>query len=135
MSFPFYLKIYILTLLTFLGIDSIWLTKVAPNFYKSNIGHLMSEKPNLLAAGVFYILNIFGIVIFAVLPALKEGSPKTALIYGALYGLFTYATYDLTNLATLKDWPAKVVYVDIIWGILLTATVSIVSYYIGLKIR
>lgn len=95
----------------------------------------MSEKPNLLAAGVFYILNIFGIVIFAVLPALKEGSPKTALIYGALYGLFTYATYDLTNLATLKDWPAKVVYVDIIWGILLTATVSIVSYYIGLKIR
>ncbi|MFC1622121.1 DUF2177 family protein [Patescibacteria group bacterium] len=131
----YYIKLYLLTFLAFLGIDAVWLAKIAPDFYKSNIGHLMADKPNLVPAGIFYLLNIFGILIFAVLPALKDNSPKTALVYGALYGFFTYATYDLTNFATLKNWPAKVVYVDIIWGIFLTATVSVVSYYVGLKLR
>lgn len=131
----YYLKLYLLTFFTFLGIDAIWLAKIAPKFYKSNIGHLMADKPNLVAAGVFYVLNIFGILIFALLPALKQSSPKTALIYGALYGLFTYATYDLTNFATLKDWPVKVVFVDVIWGTVLTATVALIAYYIGINFK
>lgn len=134
MSILFYVKIYFSTLLVFLGIDAIWLTRVAPTFYKKNIGHLMTDNPNLIAAGVFYLLNIFGILIFSVIPALKENSAKYAFIMGGLYGLFTYATYDLTNYATLKDWPLRVVIVDILWGTILTATVSLIAYYIGTKI-
>ena len=108
---------------------------VVLNLYPYNIGHLMAETPNFLAAGVFYLLNIFGIMIFALLPALKEGNPKTALVYGALYGLFTYATYDLTNFATLRDWPLKVVFVDILWGTFLTAIVALVAYHIGANFK
>lgn len=127
-------KLYFSAFIVFLGIDAIWLTKVAPTFYKSNIGHLMAEKPNFFAAGLFYILNIFGILVFAVVPSLNNSSAKSAVLLGALYGLVTYATYDLTNYATLKDWPLKVVLVDITWGIVLSATVSIISYYIGTKL-
>jgi uncharacterized membrane protein len=129
------LKLYLSTFLIFLGIDAIWLTKVAPNFYKTNIGHLMAEKPTLLPAGIFYILNIFGILIFAVIPALNNNSPRTALFMGALYGLMTYAAYDLTNYATLKDWPLNVVLVDIVWGITISAIVSYISYFIGTKLN
>lgn len=128
------LKLYFSTFFVFLGIDFVWLSKIAPTFYKNNIGHLMSDKPNLLPAGLFYILNIFGILIFAVNPALEQNSPKTSLILGALYGLVTYATYDLTNYATLRNWPLKVVLVDITWGIILSASVSLISYYIGTKL-
>ena len=128
------LKLYISTFLVFLGIDFVWLTKIAPTFYKNNIGHLMADKPNLLPAGLFYILNIFGILIFSVTPALRNNSPKTAVLLGALYGLVTYATYDLTNYATLKGWPLRVVLVDIAWGIFLSAVVSLISYLIGTKI-
>lgn len=127
-------KLYISTFLVFLGIDLVWLTKIAPTFYKNNIGHLMADKPNLIPAGLFYILNIFGIIILAVAPALRDNSPRTALLMGALYGLVTYATYDLTNYATLKEWPLKVVLVDITWGIILSATVSLAAYYIGTKL-
>lgn len=134
MPIIFYLKLYLTTLIAFLGIDAVWLSKIAPSFYKNNIGHLLATKPNLYAAGAFYLLNIVGILVFAVVPALNSNSPKTAVIYGALYGLFTYATYDLTNYATLRDWPVKVVYVDILWGTLLTASVALVSYYIGTKL-
>lgn len=130
----FYIKLYLLTFLAFLGIDAVWLGLVAPKFYRSNIGHLLADKPNLVAAGVFYLLNIVGILVFAVLPALNKNDPKSALIMGGLYGLFTYATYDLTNLATLKDWPLKVTLVDIVWGTVLSAAVAYVGYLIGTKI-
>jgi len=125
------IKLYISTFLVFLGIDAIWLTKIAPTFYKNNIGHLMADKPNLLPVALFYIINIFGILVFAVFPALNNNSPKTAVLLGALYGLVTYATYDLTNYATLREWPIKVVLVDIAWGIILSATVSFIAYQIG----
>jgi uncharacterized membrane protein len=128
------LKLYFSTFFIFLGIDAIWLTKVAPTFYKNNIGHLMADKPNLLPAALFYILNIFGILVFSVIPALNNNSPKTAVLLGALYGLVTYATYDLTNYATLRGWPLKVVLVDIIWGIVLSASVSLISYFLGTKL-
>jgi uncharacterized membrane protein len=130
----YYIKIYIATFLIFLGIDIFWLALIAPNFYKKYIGHLLAENPNLIAALAFYLLNIIGIMILAVLPSLNKGTWQTALIFGALYGLLTYATYDLTNLATLKDWPILVTIVDIIWGTVLTATVSTLGYFAATKL-
>ncbi|RJR27888.1 DUF2177 family protein [candidate division WWE3 bacterium] len=135
MNINYLIKLYFGTLTVFLGIDAVWLAKIAPGFYKANIGHLLAEKPNLAAAGIFYLLNIAGLLFFAVVPALNNNSAKAALISGALYGLFTYATYDLTNLATLKDWPLKVTIVDILWGMTLSALVSLSGFYIGRWIR
>jgi uncharacterized membrane protein len=134
MNIIFYLKLYFATFLVFLGIDFVWLTRVAPAFYQKYIGHLLAEKPNLTAAAIFYIVNIIGIIIFAIVPALNKNSLTTAATLGALYGFMTYATYDLTNLATLRDWPVRVSIVDIIWGTILTAAVASAGYYIGTKL-
>ena len=133
MNFLYYIKIYFVSLVVFLGIDLVWLTKIAPEFYKNNIGHLLADKPNLFSAAVFYIINILGIIIFAVVPSLNKNSAQSALLLGALYGLVTYATYDLTNYATLRNWPLKVVFVDIAWGMTLSALVSLITYLISSK--
>lgn len=109
-------------------IDAVWLSVVANKFYKSQLGPLLLEKPNMIAAVAFYVIFVIGVVVFAVMPALAAGSWKLALGLGALLGLVTYATYDLTNLATLKGFPVKVVIVDLIWGVVLTATVAITTY-------
>ena len=129
------LKLYLITLLVFLGIDSIWLVLIAPQFYRAQIGHLMAETPNLLAAGIFYLLFIATLVYFVVEPALRTGIRRDALVRGALFGLVTYATYDLTNLATLRDWPLLVTVVDLLWGTTLTAITAAVSVWIGRKLR
>lgn len=112
-------------------IDIVWLGLVARGFYRSQIGSLLLEKPNWAAAIIFYLLFVVGILIFAVLPAVDDGEVQKAIIYGALFGFFTYATYDLTNYSTLKDWPFTIVVVDITWGIVLSGTVATASYYIG----
>lgn len=130
-----YIKQYLITLIIFLGIDSIWLLFVAKEFYSKNIGHLMAKNPNLIAAGIFYLINIIGIIIFCITPALQKNSIVIALVLGGLYGLFTYSTYDLTNLATLKDWPLIVTILDIVWGVVLTSVVSGVSFLIISKLR
>lgn len=124
------MKTYLVTLVTFVVIDLLWLGIVAKNLYRNNLGHLMRPSPNWYAAAVFYLLFIFGLVFFAVNPALEKAMIKTAIINGLLFGLLTYATYDLTNLATLKDWPLKITIIDIIWGTILGGSVSTVSYYI-----
>lgn len=111
-------------------IDVLWLTVIANKFYKDNIGSLLLKKPNMQAAVVFYIIYVVGIVIFALQPALREGAWQTGAVLGALLGLVCYATYDLTNLATLKNWSNKVVLVDMAWGAFLTATVTVISYII-----
>lgn len=111
-------------------IDAVWLSLIANKFYKSQIGPLLLDKPNLVAAAAFYLIYVAGIVAFAVLPALDRNAWQHALGYGALLGLVAYATYDLTNLATLKGFPLKVVVVDLIWGVILTATVSLITYFI-----
>lgn len=111
-------------------IDAIWLSVVANKFYKSQIGPLLLDKPNMLAAVAFYVIYVVGIVAFAVLPALDRGAWQYALGYGALLGFVAYATYDLTNLATLKGFTSKLVAVDLLWGTVLTATVSVVTYFI-----
>lgn len=128
------LKLYFITLLIFLGIDAIWLVRVAPAFYRSQIGHLMAETPNLLAAGVFYLLYIAILVYFVVEPALRVGSIQDAFLRGALFGLVAYGTYDLTNLATLRDWPLLVTAVDMVWGTILTATTAAASVWVVKRI-
>ena len=108
--------------------DAFWLTVVASKFYKSQIGQLLLEKPNMTAAVIFYVIYVVGIVAFVLSPALEKGSWMYALGYGALFGFVAYATYDLTNLSTLKGFTTKVVIVDMIWGVCLTAAVSVISY-------
>jgi uncharacterized membrane protein len=118
----------------FFVIDMIWLGLVAKNFYQGQIGFLMKANVNWVAAIIFYLLFIVGLVIFVISPAVENNSLKQAILYGALFGLISYATYDLTNLATLKDWPLLVTIVDLIWGTVLGSTVSLISYLIAKKI-
>lgn len=125
------LKLYLLTLSTFLAIDMVWLTVVARGFYAKHLGYLLAKNPNLLAAFIFYLIFVAGIVFFVLTPAIEKRSLPFAIIAGAFFGLVTYATYDLTNLATVRDWPLLVTVVDLIWGTVLSASVSGVSYTIA----
>jgi len=124
------IKQYFVALLTFLMIDGIWLTVVAKDFYAKHLGYLMSKTPNLLAAGIFYLIYIFGVVVLVLSPALQKGSLVSAILTGALFGFCAYATYDLTNLATIKDWPLIVTVVDLIWGTVLSASIAGISFFI-----
>lgn len=108
--------------------DALWLTAMTSRFYKSQIGSLLLEKPNMAAAVVFYVIYVVGVVAFVLSPALEKGSWLHALGYGALFGFVAYATYDLTNLSTVKGFTLKVVIVDMIWGACLTAAVSVIAY-------
>jgi uncharacterized membrane protein len=116
-------------------LDAIWLVVVANRFYKSQIGALLRPRPNFAAAVVFYLIYVAGVVAFVVSPALERQSWLYALGYGALLGLFAYATYDLTNLATLRGFTLTVVVVDIVWGIVLTGSVSVLAYLIANQFR
>jgi len=127
----YYLKLYLATLATFFVIDMFWLGLVGRGFYRKYLGYLMSPRPNWAAAFVFYLLFVAGLLIFSVLPGLEADSLSRALLLGALYGLFTYATYDLTNLATLKDWPLTITVIDVLWGIVLSTSVAGVGYLAG----
>lgn len=133
MNITTFIKIYLITLPVFFAIDMIWLGLIARNFYRENLGSLLKDNVNWTAAIVFYLMFIAGMIIFVISPALEKNSWTHALIYGALFGLITYATYDLTNLATLKDWSLTVVIVDMIWGMILSASVSTISYFISSK--
>jgi uncharacterized membrane protein len=124
------IKQYFVSLFTFLLIDGIWLTVVAKNFYAKYLGYLMSKTPNLAAAGIFYLIYIFTLLILVIIPALQKGSLISAILTGALFGLCAYATYDLTNLATIKDWPLLITIVDLVWGTFVTAAVAGISYLI-----
>ncbi len=131
MNAIYYLKLYLLTIPVFFAIDLIWLGVIAKGLYQKNLGHLLSPAINWPAAITFYLIYIVGILLFAVKPALADQTLAKAAIWGALFGFFTYATYDLTNLATLKDWPLKIVVIDVIWGTLLCTLVASASYLIG----
>ena len=111
-------------------IDAVWLSVVANKFYKSQIGPLLLDKPNFVAATLFYLIYIVGVVVFALSPALNFGNWETALGLGSLFGFVAYATYDLTNLSTLKGFSVKLVVVDMIWGTVLTAAVTTIAYFI-----
>ena len=129
---PFYKLIisYLLTTVVFFAVDMTWLGFITKDIYKKYLGNFLSDKVNWPAAIIFYLLFIIGIFYFAILPAIEKNSLPKAIIAGALFGFFTYATYDLTNLATLKNWPLPIVFIDIIWGAVLTGIVSTAGYYI-----
>lgn len=129
-----FVKLYLITLPIFFGIDMIWLGLVAKNFYSKYLGYLMTQSPNWAAALIFYLLFIGGLVFFVISPALEKNSWQYALGTGVLFGLMTYATYDLTNLATVKNWPLIVTVVDLIWGMTLSASVSVASYFLAKKL-
>ncbi len=134
MNIIYYLKLYALTVPIFFAVDIIWLGVVAKKFYRNNLGFILSPEVNWSAAISFYLLYILGILIFAVVPALQKESLGKALLWGCLYGFFTYATYDLTNMATIKNWPLKVVMVDILWGVFLCSLVASTSFLIAKRL-
>jgi uncharacterized membrane protein len=119
---------YLIALVAFVAIDLTWLGIMAPRFYKPTLGDIAVAGVNLTPAIVFYVLYPLGLVIFSIDPALRTGSASTALLYGALFGFFTYATYDLTNQATLRNWPLSLTIVDVLWGTLLGAVVAFCSF-------
>jgi len=123
-----YLKLYLTTLAAFFAIDMLWLGLVARSFYRKHLGYLLASPPNWPAAMIFYLLFIVGIVVFVLMPGLKTGSLAFTLRSAVLFGLITYATYDLTNLATIRDWPVLVTLVDLMWGIILSVLVSLVGF-------
>jgi uncharacterized membrane protein len=131
MTTGFYLKLYLATLLAFFLIDMLWLGLVARWFYQKHLGSLLAPTTNWLAALIFYLLFIAGILTFVVVPSLTSGSLGRVALMGAFFGLITYATYDMTNLATLKDWPVLVTVIDLLWGMSLTTLVSCISYLVG----
>jgi uncharacterized membrane protein len=128
------LKLYAIALPVFFAIDMLWLGVVAKNFYRSQIGNIMKPDVNWVAAIIFYLIFIAGLVVFVIEPAVEKGSWKHALLLGAFFGLVCYATYDLTNLAVAKDWPVLVTIVDLAWGAVLAASVSTITYFIATKI-
>jgi uncharacterized membrane protein len=125
-----FIKLFFIALAAFFAIDMVWLVFVAKSFYQKHLGFIMRPDVNWIAAIIFYLLFIAGLVLFVITPAVEKHSWTHALIYGALFGLITYATYDLTNLATLKDWPVLVTIVDLAWGMVVSTTVSVVTYII-----
>jgi uncharacterized membrane protein len=131
MNISFYLKLYALTVPVFFIIDLIWLGIVAKGFYQKNLKFILSPNVNWTAAIIFYLMYIAGILIFAVVPGVAKDSLRHAALWGALFGFFTYATYDLTNLALLKDWPLNIVIIDILWGVVLCTIVATLSFYIA----
>ncbi len=123
MNIGLFLQLYAYSVPVFFLIDMVWLGVVAKDFYQAKIGFLLGPV-NWTAAILFYLLFLVGLTFFATYPGVQASSIKMAAVYGGLFGFFTYLTYDLTNLATLKNWPLSVVIVDIIWGVVLGALVA-----------
>ena len=121
---------YALTLMVFLALDLFWLGVLSKDLYRRSIGHLMSDQVNWTAALVFYLIFLCGLFILVIHPSFASGSVKQVVWMSAVYGLCTYATYDLTNLATLKDWPVRLVAIDIAWGIFLNMATGLAGYLI-----
>lgn len=130
-----FIKMYLIAFVTFVIVDGIWLGVISKNLYKKELGHLLSSNPNWIAAIIFYLLFLGGLIYFVINPGIEKESIKVLLISAALFGLMTYATYDLTNLATLKNWPVKITVIDLIWGTTLSTVVSTITYYIYFLIK
>lgn len=125
-----FLKVFLVAFPVFLIIDMIWLGIVAKDFYNNQIGNLMKKSVNWTAAIIFYVIFVLGLVFFVIYPGIDGGSLKDVFVRGAFFGLVTYATYDLTNLATLKSWPLRLALVDVLWGTVLGSLVSVITYSI-----
>lgn len=125
---------YLATLAIFLVVDLIWLGVVAKDYYRSSIGHLMGDGFNIPAAVAFYLIYIMGVMMFAVLPAAQSGEWTRAAVLGAAFGFFAYATYDLTNLATLKNWPLGLALADMAWGSFVTSVAAATGYAVYVRL-
>jgi uncharacterized membrane protein len=125
-----YVVAYVATAIVFLGIDALWLSRVALGMYREELGSLLLDKPNLPIAAAFYLLYVVGIVVLAIMPALESGGWIKALLLGAVLGLVAYGTYDITNLSTLKGWSTKLAIIDIAWGTALTAVSATIGYWV-----
>ncbi len=128
-SFMRYVLAYLAAAVVFLGLDALWLGAIAGDFYRAQLGGLLLERPVLAAAGAFYALYVVGIVVFAVAPGLRAGSAGRAAGNGALFGFIAYATYDLTNLATLAGWSTAVSLLDMAWGAVVTAAGAVAGFF------
>jgi uncharacterized membrane protein len=129
-----YIKLYFVTLIAFFVIDMVWLGLIARTIYRNYLGFLLASTTNWFAVVLFYLLFILGILVFVVLPGLKDNSLKATLLRAVLFGLVTYATYDLTNLATVKNWPVLITVIDLAWGTILSVLVSYISFMVGKRL-
>jgi uncharacterized membrane protein len=128
-----FLKAYAASLVTFLVLDFAWLGLIARGFYRNRLGHLLSPDVRWLPAVLFYLLFVAAVLVFAVMPAVERGSLSRAVILGGFFGVVAYATYDLTNLATMRDFPSLVAAVDLTWGCALSAVVAAVGYLVAAR--
>ena len=127
-------KLFLIALPVFFAIDMLWLGLIAKSFYREHLGPMLRPEVNWVAAVIFYMIFLIGLVVFVIVPAVDAGSWAQALLRGALFGIVTYATYDLTNLSTLRDWPMVLTVVDLAWGMVLAGSVSVITYAIGTRI-
>lgn len=125
---------YGIVLVVFFAIDMVWLGVIAKNLYAKYLGYLMAPQVNWIAAVLFYLLFILGLLVFVIEPALIQQDLLKLILSAALFGLVTYATYDLTNLATIKDWPMVITLIDLTWGMSLSVIVSTLSYLILIRL-
>ncbi len=128
------IAIYASFLIALIAIDLIWLLGIAKNVYRDQMGDLMATEPKLLAGLAFYLLYALGVCIFVIVPALSKQSWLHALQYGALFGFFCYMTYDLTNLAVVRNFPTQLAFIDMAWGSLVTAVCASFAYWVGNRI-
>lgn len=126
-------QLFAITLPVFLAIDMVWLGFVAKGLYAKELGFLMKPDVNWTAAILFYLLFVCGLIVFVITPSLETNSIGKAIFLGALFGLVSYATYDLTNLATVANWPVLITVIDLFWGTILSASVSLISFLIARK--
>ena len=129
-----YAVAYLTALVVLLAVDMVWLGFIARDFYKSQLGGLMAEKPLLGAAAAFYLLYPVGVTLFAVTPGLRETNWASTALLGLVLGLVAYGTYDLSNLATLKNWPVTLTLVDMSWGAALTMIAAVAAYFAAVRV-
>lgn len=125
--------LYLIATFIFFATDMVWLGFIARNLYREKLGFILSDKVNWAAAVVFYLIYIGGILFFAINPALQTQNWQTALLNGVVLGMLCYATYDLTNMATIANWPLSIVVIDIVWGVVLTGSVSLLTFFVATK--
>lgn len=121
------LKKYIVTLIIFLALDALWLGLISPALYRAHIGHLLADSPNFVAAGAFYLIFISGLLYFAVNPASKDYRTSQAALRGAFFGFVTYATFDLTSQAVMRDWPTLITIIDLAWGSFICGATTVIA--------
>ena len=131
MTAGYYIKLYFITLVAYFALDIAWVGFIAHSFYQNYLSFLLSPNFNWIPIVLFYLLFIVGLLVFVIIPGQQSGSLQNTLVLAAFFGLVTYATYDLINLATIKDWPILVSLVDLIWGMFVSTLVSYVSFTIG----